>query len=491
MAFKMNDLNSDGAQAAFGFRPTSSSFKPVHLAQSLFAQALARYQKGEALFEFLDSTAKTPSSDLDPSLQGLVNGTSTRSREIDDVRTGLRLVADNDNALYANPRMSAPTCTSELLVTGAPQAVGSARYLLEVIREYSPELQEDLRDLLSDRDDAISGLFRPLMRHMEEGTPSGKPWDGPELDDPFEEGKVSPIIGQGFSKLYTHLTEQDRMSMRAKLQQLRLLSKFASFSLVLYAGNRANEIEEEGTRRVPLLLNYTGDEEGPIDDASIRSERLIVSQVEQANRLGIRHELDRKGFKVYDEEDFLEELHVGSIISISRKSQQKEEEDYEVFEEILSSKTGDSFFERVSEAMGDAIHHSSSRYKTYTPRSTFQTFAWRVGLTKPRGNRANRRRFRPDPDILEAIILSVTEPGETISLRDLCRRLRERYGIIVGGTTEDREHLRAWDIRLGASPEKASPLNVTNYQGFKHTLVELGYAQEYADGVTVVDPGGT
>jgi len=134
--------------------------------------------------------------------------------------------------------------------------------------------------------------------------------------------------------------------------------------------------------------------------------------------------------------------------------------------------------------VNDAIHQS--RYKTYTPVDTIQTYGWRAGILKPRGNRANKRRISPDPEILESIVLSVVEPDEQIPLQDLCQRLRQRYGIIVGGTESDREHLDQWDISVGASTVESDPLSNRNYEGFKLAVIDLGFAQEYADGVTIV-----
>jgi hypothetical protein len=88
--------------------------------------------------------------------------------------------------------------------------------------------------------------------------------------------------------------------------------------------------------------------------------------------------------------------------------------------------------------------------------------------------------------MLEPILLSVIEPGTSMSLQDLSEELRERYGIIVGGTEQDRSHLAEWDIRLGASASESDPLNNQNYEGFKEAVSSLGYAEEYADGVTIV-----
>jgi hypothetical protein len=174
------------------------------------------------------------------------------------------------------------------------------------------------------------------------------------------------------------------------------------------------------------------------------------------------------------------------FLEVNRKSEEKRDEDYETFEAIFNADPASETFDKLVNAVSDAIHHSSSRFDTYTPQTTAQTFAWRSGILKPRGNRANRRRYRPDPEILEAILLSIIDRGESMPLGELCHQLRTRYGILAGGTEQDRDHLANWDIHLGASATESDPLNNRNYEGFKRAVVDLGYAQEYADGVTIV-----
>ena len=136
--------------------------------------------------------------------------------------------------------------------------------------------------------------------------------------------------------------------------------------------------------------------------------------------------------------------------------------------------------------MSDAIHDST--FNTYPPRNTAQTFGRRIGLLKPRGNRANQRWFQPDPELLECIVLSLIEPGSKnrITLPKFCERLRDQYGIIVGGNREDRAHLNDWSITVGTSPDNNNPLR-QNYEAFQNMLADLGYATKYADGVTLVE----
>jgi hypothetical protein len=182
----------------------------------------------------------------------------------------------------------------------------------------------------------------------------------------------------------------------------------------------------------------------------------------------------------------LTEIDDRKLLDLNRQSDEKRREDYETFRDIFTADPGETVFERLVNAVTEAVH--ISRYKTYTPVGTVMTFGWRAGLLKPRGNRANERRFEPDPEILEAVLLSVVGPDASRPLQDVCRELRTKYGIIVGGTDGDRRHLDEWDITIGTSRTESDPLKNRNYEGFKRATVDLGYAREYADGVTIVSP---
>jgi hypothetical protein len=197
--------------------------------------------------------------------------------------------------------------------------------------------------------------------------------------------------------------------------------------------------------------------------------------------------LDKRGYRdesEYSEADIFQKIEDREFLELNRQSDSKLEDDYETFRYLFEGDPAEETFERLVNTVTDAIHQS--RYKTYTPVDTIQTFGWRTGLIKPRGNRANERRFSPDPSVLEAIILSLVDKSEQIAIQELCERLRTRYGIIVGGTDSDRDHLDQWDISVGASAIESDPLSNRNYEAFKQAVIDLGFAREYADGVTIV-----
>lgn len=103
MPMRLNDVNSDASEAAFGFKATSASLKPVHLSQVVFSNVLGSTHQSEDLFKFVEKPGKTPSSDLDEKYHGLFESSRDLSDEqMDNLRYRMRKVLDNDNALYAS-----------------------------------------------------------------------------------------------------------------------------------------------------------------------------------------------------------------------------------------------------------------------------------------------------------------------------------------------------------------------------------------------------
>ncbi len=492
MALRLNDVNGAASIAAFGFRATSRSLKPVHLAQVMFGHTLGKVRSQERLFAFCEKPGRTPSSELDQELKDLFESAQGLTDErMDHLRHSMRQVLANDNALFASQRGSAPTCTSDWFIIDTTAGVTAGRFLYTLLDQAEGSAEGKLEQQLRDHHDAISLLFRPLAKDAEESSATVKQWEEPELGDAFGDGCIATEFVDGYTMLSYHLKSNNDTAGLNYPRDLRRVVKYGCVAFYLYLINRYQEIRDgDGDMsRLPLILNYTGSTNNPVADASLDCVRTAHSEVQRASRLGVAWELDRQGYKAYSEEDIYDQIENRELLELNRQTEDKVAEDYETFSDIYEADPSEETFEKLANAVSDAIHHSSSRFDTYTPQATAQTFGWRSGILKPRGNRANKRRYRPDPEILESIILSILEPGGSMSLGNLCDELRTRYGIVVGGTEDDRDHLARWDIHLGASGTESDPLNNRNYEGFKEAVVDLGYAQEYADGVTIVsDP---
>lgn len=490
MSLKLNDVNGDASEWMFGFKATSRSLKPVHVAQTVFGHALGHVHSPEELFQFTEKPSKTPSSELPDKITDRFEiDPREKNERLDQLRQTLRKILANDNALYASQRGSAPTCTSDWFVINPTAGVTVGRFIHHLIQASEGQLENKLTDQLTDHHDSVSVLFRPLVKDAERSAATVKSWDGPGADDPLADGKIAAEFVDGFELLGEHLKQPNGSSVNYP-RDLRRVVKFSSFILYAYMANRRNEVRDSDNARdtrTPLLMNYTGGENNPVANASLACYDAVGTEVQSASRLGVEAVLDRRGYRdtsEYDEDGIFQKIEDQELLELNRQSDSKLQSDYDTFRYLFEGDPASDVFDRLVNTVNDAIHQS--RYKTYTPVDTIQTYGWRAGILKPRGNRANKRRISPDPEILEAVVLSVVEPDEQIPLQDLCQRLRQRYGIIVGGTETDREHLDQWDISVGASTVESDPLSNRNYEGFKQAVIDLGFAQEYADGVTIV-----
>ncbi len=485
MAIKLNDVNGEASELTYGFKATSRSLKPVHLAQVLFNYSLGYVHSPDLLFEFLDKPAKTPSSELSDEVIDRIEFThqvGDEHNELDHLRKTVRKVLANDNALYASQKGSAPTSTSDWFVTSPMAGKSIGGYLYAVIKKSDSDLNELLRAQLQDHHDSVSVLFRPLAHDTERSDATATPWAEPELKDAFGDDKISNDLAEGYATLSQHLKDVNGGGINYP-RDLRRVIKLSCVATYLYMANRHNEIADDSKElKVPIVLNYTGNRENPVADASLECTTNVRSEVQKTSLIGVRGAL--QNYKALDEEEILTRIENKELLDLDRKKNSKLEKDYQVFEDMFTADPADSAFEKLTNTVSDAIHQG--RYKTYTPVDTIQTFGWRSGILKPRGNRANERRFRPDPEVLEAIILSVIDPGKKYPLWEVCETLRERYGVIVGGTENDRDHLKEWGITVGASQTERDPLSNRNYDQFKRAVINLGYAREYADGVTIV-----
>jgi len=57
MSMELNKINGDASKWSFGFKATSRSLKPVHVAQVMFSHALGHVHSPDELFKFVEKPA--------------------------------------------------------------------------------------------------------------------------------------------------------------------------------------------------------------------------------------------------------------------------------------------------------------------------------------------------------------------------------------------------------------------------------------------------
>lgn len=491
MQIDIKEVTADASKNAFGFRARSRSLKPIHLAHTVFSHVLGRSADldDEAL-DFLERPSKTPSAQLMDDVENLFDsGTQLTPEKLDEVRSFMRLVLHNDNALYGSKQFTAPTCTSDWLVSKNAGSVTTGRYIYTLLDESDSEIKTKLRYQLADHHDGISLLVRPLFKQDPEEMNSvqAMSWESPKLgDDPLADDKISQEFIAGYESLATHFKPRNN-GVTNYPRDLVHTMKFGSLAFYLFIVNRHNELRDTSREsKVPIVVNFSNDRESSVTRMSIDCVNTAHSEVENATRLGLEQALLDKGANTLNENEILEQVSNHEFLDLHRRSDAKIEKGFDTFGTLFQADPAGDTFDRLVNALNNAIHLSD--YKTFPPKDTVQSYGWRSGLLKPTKG-AKERWYEFSPEMIETIVLSILPADQSsMTIGDFCAELRTRYGIIVGGTNNDRDHLDEWNVRVGSSSSQVDPLEV-NYKTFVDTLADIGLATRYADGVTIVSAG--
>jgi hypothetical protein len=106
----------------------------------------------------------------------------------------------------------------------------------------------------------------------------------------------------------------------------------------------------------------------------------------------------------------------------------------------------------------------------------------RSGLMQPTSNRVTAKRFTVRQDMLEVLIRSMVQPGESLGVSELLERLWQHYHIVIGGRAVDETRLLEAQIYQA----NAQALQ-ENLHYFEQRLQDLSFARLLADGVLQVE----
>ena len=112
----------------------------------------------------------------------------------------------------------------------------------------------------------------------------------------------------------------------------------------------------------------------------------------------------------------------------------------------------------------------------------FGDLALRMGYAQPRASRVPQKHFELQPDTLRTLMLSILhhDAADAITFDEVCARLLDTWGIVVGGGSDDAESLR----QHGYFGFDESDLR-TNATEFAERLKELNLAVEPSDGLVL------
>ena len=85
------------------------------------------------------------------------------------------------------------------------------------------------------------------------------------------------------------------------------------------------------------------------------------------------------------------------------------------------------------------------------------------------------------------ILRSTVKPEEVLSGSEMRKRLWERFGIVVGGSTFEIDRLQSSGMLLQIDEDSLE----RNFASFAELLESMDFAEEMADGILQIRLGGT
>lgn len=475
-----------------GYSPTSGSIKPVHVANGLCRAALGEYYDPEYLNRALNRWANRGAEERH-STEDLVNDAADRlgdlaltahRNRLNELRELLRGVLGADGAVFDRNENCSYTLTHRAHVTRDHNDRGTGTFLYHLLaadlgQGESPALSL-IRELLSDASDEISILSLPLIADESPISFSVDEDTHPEALKTKAGGDGvrtfrSPIARElriGFDTLATYEHAQG-----SKLHSLRRLVSFCALSLFIHIVNRSLDYEDGRSfrvRRPPVLLDIVQGGWSGIGIASHATYNLACKSIERMVGHGVRTALTSdhgERWTTRQVEEFISEIELRGNVKVQER---KRKHFLEVFRSYAN---GTSVAEAFALAAVDALLEDMNG----TPFDFARALGVRGGLLAPRGQRAVKKRYAPSPELLEVLLASTTRPGEELELEELAERWWDRYGVLTGARQGDASELARWSI-LDATKEDL----VANADALRSTLIDIGYARRYADGVTII-----
>ena len=489
---KLSDYFRGGVVDPLGYSPTSASIKPVHIANGLSRAVLGQYYDPLLLNRALNRWAgkgtqeRHPTDDLVEEAGEVLGDLALPSNRhaLDELRQLLKGVLDADSGVYDKNDNCSYTLTHRSHVTRDHNDRRTGDFLFRVLsvdlgQGPSPAIAL-LRALLSDASDEISVVSLPLTQGEEplehtvdlERAPASIATRTSRGQLLFRSSALR-AIREGFDTLAAF--ERARGS---KLHSLRRLVSFSTFSIFLHLVNRSLDYEDgrqHHRRRPPILLDCVQRGWTSVAVASHATYLLACKSIDRMVWHGMRAALaeehgDRWTTRAV--EDFIADVELRGP---ARAQERRRQHFSDVFQSYRAggAKVGEAF----NLAVVDALFEDMSG----TPEDFARALGVRGGLLAPRGHRAVKKRYAPSPEMLEVLLAASVPLDEELHLEDLAERWWELFGIVVGGRRDDAATLARWSILDATKADLAA-----NAQALRDSLIEIGYARRYADGVTII-----
>ena len=296
---------------------------------------------------------------------------------------------------------------------------------------------------------------------------------------------VSPTLRELRAR-YDQLAEHEH-EFGAKLTALRRMVLFGCFAIHVHMIRRCGDVLPDGPRP-PILLDLFDGRKRSLREASAASLQAGFRAISQVVLHRIREHIRNAATTTGDHEK------IGDYLDRFPETLDNDRIRLEYEDHLAGMDPGD--------ALAEAFWKTG--YSGVGPKSV-KGFPWhallalgrRSGYLLPYDDRGHggkeHKRYGANAEFAEVLVACTVPRGDPMDFDQFLDRLRESFGIVVGRRV-DFDIIRNNDLRRGTLLQRSVSVNETdlraNLIAFKNLIIDIGFAKSYADGRTVVTTDG-
>lgn len=473
-----------------GFKPNGGSIKPVHIAGGSLRCIYGKCNttmKIKRLALVSDSKGNIPvGNELETVYDELLENDAIEDGispgSLDSMRNVMQRLLSADKGVYVvkglKDGMISYTAGSKYFLTRPAMYEDIGEFIGGVIREYCPVLSEYIKNLLDKANDPISLLFEPTLEDDMITFEGSRHEDIPTFK---QKSRAMDWFISGLQDSGVCLKNNFEKHPNS-LTQLRLFNYFCIFQLIRYMAMLEAFYCKESIRAI--MLDFSG--MAPSQSSVARASEMAYTQMHKSiNRFyawGYAQKLEENG---YGKKELMES--VTPAYEENKKASKSSQEELDTLWNLAKERATDvETDEEVRLIFGETMYDMLALEASSHPVNFLKTLGTSAGALYPPDKMHPNKRFVLSQDILEMILRSCVEPKEVLSGMELRRRLWDRFGIIVGGSSFEMEQLQNSGMLLQIDEDSLE----RNFSDFAFLLESMDFAEVMADGILQIRLGG-
>lgn len=473
MTIKIEDYFNEINKRYVGFSPNTTSIKPVHISNGLFRTAIKHVADTKTLNRFVFWQKADGRIPAGHELEKVFNSLVEKDRIDDSVistdsvkhlRILLKKILNSDGGVYTEG-MDSYSGGYEGFISKDYIGQSGGELVAQWLETKSSPLLTTIKNAINEPSDIVTALCYPLL---ETAVNSYDPAILVEdikflnIDLPYVQKKMWQELEKAAVTLNKHLEQHPN-----KLYRLRMVVLFACFVLNRHlASLESCYVPGNGDRVQPFLLDFSDLSTDPVSKASTLTYTYSCQSISRFYTWAFSEQLK----EMYSIEELLRE----STPTYENKTKEETEELWSITIEEAKS-ANDPYV-----VCGQALYDILALQAKCDPIKYFGNLGVKSGLMWPPNQ--SGRRFSLQQDMLEMLIRASIEPGNVMDLNALQDELWIRFGVVIGGRSQDDECL----LGTGVYQADNSALRA-NRERFASRLNSLDFAKLLADGVLQIE----